>query len=339
MYPSAHRTRALARGVLVGLAALAPLGSTAFADPTPAQLSKARLQFQQGLALETAGDWAGALGLFQEVGGVKMTPQVRFNIAVCEEHLGKLALALGDYKLAVAEADGGKAPEVATQAPGKVENLLSRIPKIVVKRGAGADFAVISLDGVSLGASSIGGEMPVDPGPHTIEARAPGFNLFITSFNIAEKQVKAIDVTLARIAAAGNHAPVDGPAGDLAVDGKRSGGQERATAKPSALPYVIGGLGAASLAASGVFFALRSSAIADLDRQCPSGTCPASAQATFDKGKRYSTLANITLAVGIVGLGTGAVLYFTQDKPAKTPVDASLGAPGALAGATFHARF
>jgi tetratricopeptide (TPR) repeat protein len=148
-------------GILTVLCAL----GTAGADPTPAELTKARSQFQQALALETAGDWAGSLSLLQEVAAVKMTPQVRFNMALCEEHLGRLAMALGDYRLALVEAEGAKAQNVAEQVPGKIDALNARIPKIVIKRGMGAEFATISLDGVSLGPSSIGSEMPVDPGP------------------------------------------------------------------------------------------------------------------------------------------------------------------------------
>src|SRR5262245_42744549 len=63
-------------------------------------LKRARERFAQAIALQTAGDWAGALALFKEVLAVKPTPQVRFNIALCEEKLGRLVAAMGDYELA-----------------------------------------------------------------------------------------------------------------------------------------------------------------------------------------------------------------------------------------------
>jgi hypothetical protein len=331
-----------ARCVSFGLAAFGMFASAhASATPTEADIRKARAQFQQGLALETAGDWPGALAIFQEVSAVKMSPQVRFNIALCEEHLGKLAMALGDYRLAASEADAERAPEVAAQAPGKVEALLARIPKVVVKRGAGADFATISLDGIALGAASVGGEMPIDPGPHTIEARAPGFNMFMTSFSIAEKEVKAVEVTLAKATLAGVHSPAEAPEEGRAHgrDAAKSSEPGRAT---NVVPYVVGGVGVASLVSSGIFFLLRAGAVSDLDAMCgPERRCPAEAISTFDKGRTYTTVADVTLGLGVIGLGTGAVLYFTQAKPtvSSSGLDASLGAPGALAGATVRARF
>ena len=68
------------------------------------ELKRARAQFQQATELEQAGNWAAALQRFREVGQVRMTPQVRFHIAVCEENLGRLVTALGGYELALAEA-------------------------------------------------------------------------------------------------------------------------------------------------------------------------------------------------------------------------------------------
>ena len=77
------------------------LAGVVFSQQTPAlaqdaaELKKARAQFQQATELEQAGNWTAALQAFREVGQVRMTPQVRFHIAVCEEKLGRLVAALG----------------------------------------------------------------------------------------------------------------------------------------------------------------------------------------------------------------------------------------------------
>src|ERR1043165_5621106 len=80
------------------------LATQAFAQDA-SELKKARAQFQQATELEQAGNWTAALQAFREVGQVRMTPQVRFHIAVCEENLGRLVAALGGYELALADAD------------------------------------------------------------------------------------------------------------------------------------------------------------------------------------------------------------------------------------------
>src|SRR5690606_28697159 len=87
-------------GLMIGLACPEPA-----AAQTAEELSEARAAFQRGIELEQAKNWAGALKQFREVGQVKMTPQVRYHIALCEENLGKLVAALGGYELALADAE------------------------------------------------------------------------------------------------------------------------------------------------------------------------------------------------------------------------------------------
>jgi hypothetical protein len=328
--------------------AAAPLAAGAPAEAAPAAgaLARARSQFQQALALEAAGDWGGALSLFQEVASVKITPQVRFHIGLCQENLGKLVAANGEYQLAAAAAEDANATEVKAQVVARVDALRARIPKIVIKRGTGGEYATVSLDGVSLGAAMIGKEMTVDPGPHTVEGRAPGFNLFMNSFNIGEKETKTIEVTLPRkTSAVGKASAALGPgagAGSTEVDGAPA--DEGPKGGKNYLPYVVGGIGVASLVASGIFFILRAGAISDWDAACPPSTnvCSSDAQSIHDRGRLYSTLAPVTGVVGLVGVSAGVVLYFVN-KPSSSSgatrtqvaLEPARGFPGAAIRATF----
>jgi hypothetical protein len=180
------------------------------------ELSQARAKFQQATEMEQAGNFANALQVFREVGQVRMTPQVRFHIASCEEKLGKLVAALGGYELALSEAES-LGPEFQREVEARASALRSRIPKLVIERGEGAKATTIELDGVSLGASSIGVEVPLDPGPHAIQAKAPGHKQFSSTVEIAEGEVKRITVELEPLASEaaetepGEPAPV-GPA-------------------------------------------------------------------------------------------------------------------------------
>lgn len=275
-------------------------------------LKRAREQFGQALALQTAGDWAGALALLKEVAAVKGTPQVRFNIALCEEKLGKLVAALGDYELAAADARAEHAEQVAEEVEGRLEALRQRIPKLTVKRGAGADTAIIAVDGVSVGDQVIGTPMPTDPGPHTVEAQAPGFKPFRTSVRVAEQQSETVEIVLeaeppppvasgTRAAGLGGRSPVAG--------------------------YIVGGIGVASLGASGIFFGLRAGKISDLDKACPNHQCKPESQSDIESGKTYTTIANVTLAVGLAAVAGGIVLVLTSG-PSNEPSVALAPAPG-----------
>ena len=317
--------------VLCSLGALcaAPVTARAQVAADGDAIKRAREQFGQALALQTGGDWAGALALLKEVAAVKPTPQVRFNIAICEERLGRLVAALGDYELAGADAQAEKADQVRQEVDSRLESLKARVPRVVVTRGEGADAATISLDGVSLGDSVLSIPLPADPGPHVVEATAAGFLPFKYSFRVAEQQTANIQVKLE--AEPVKPEPIVAPGARPAASGVRTAG------------YVVGGAGIASLIASGAMFYLRHTTISDLDKQCGANRtgCPDSARNTEDRGKLYTTLGNVTLAVGAAGLGVGAVLVIVGGHSAE---QASLGiSPGAVGanvgGASLLGRF
>jgi hypothetical protein len=295
------------------------------ADTSAESLKRAREQFGQALALQTAGDWAGALALLKEVAAVKSTPQVRFNMALCEEKLGKLVAALGDYELAAADARAEKADQVAEEVEARLESLRQRIPKITVKRGSGAEAASVALDGVSLGDQVIGTPMPIDPGPHTVEATAPGFKPFRQSVRVAEQQSETVEIVL-------EPEPVPPPsAGGVGAAGAAPSGRGARIAG-----YVIGGVGIASLGASGIFFGLRANKISQLDDVCPNRECPSREQQTdIDAGKRYTTIANVTLAVGAAAVAGGLVLILTSGPSSEASI-ALAPAPG---GAQLFGKF
>src|SRR4051812_36571010 len=87
------RAAMIATAVIFANGALARAG----AEPTGAQLDQARERFAAGRALEKDGRWSEALDAFQQVGAIKMTPQVRFHIALCLENVGVLTQALDGF--------------------------------------------------------------------------------------------------------------------------------------------------------------------------------------------------------------------------------------------------
>lgn len=332
--------RALRRSLVAGV--LAATVCSTFA-PAPAQaqdkkaLSEARRKFQQATELEQAGNYAAAIGLFREVGEVKMTPQVRFHIAYCEGKLGKLVAALGGYELALAEASS-VGPGFEKEVQTAIDELKARIPKVVLKRGDGAAGARVEMDGVSLGETSIGTELTVDPGPHLIVAKVGGEKKFSETVTIAEGETKEVTITIAEDAAPVTGGPGAGAGGSATVD--------TGTTPPSrTVPIIVGSVGVAALAASGVFYMLRQGAISDLEDACGPNRdrCPASSESTYDDAKRYNTFSQIALGVGVVGVGAAAALWLTAspaEKPAaKTGLLIAPSAPAAPAGVTVLGRF
>ncbi len=274
-----------------------------------ADLKRARGQFQQATELEQAGNWTAALQAFREVGQVRMTPQVRFHIAVCEEKLGRLVAALGGYELAAADADK-VGPDFKGEVEENVTKLRARIPKLVIQRGAGANSAAIELDGVAVGDSSVGVEVPLDPGPHAVTAKAPNRKPFEASVTLKEEETTPIEVVLE----------------ELPPELQRSGGGGAPPPdKPPSkvVPFVIGGVGIASLVGSGVLFGLRLSTLSELNDACQGSVCPKSKESRYDDLKFYHYGSMVTLGVGVAAVGTASALLFFQRKKKEPASDKS----------------
>lgn len=277
--------------------ALATFGSTALAQ-ADGELTRARAMFQQAVELEQAGNCSSALPLFRQVGELRMTPQVRFHIAFCEEKLGRLVTALGGYELALAEADSvGSAFRAEVQA--SMQRVSERIPKLLIQRGAGAEAASIQLDGVALGSRSIGVAVPMDPGPHDLVAEARGYKRFQQTVTLEEGENESVEIVLEPLPQA--------PAG-------AAGFVAQPTPKRNLVPYIVGGVGVASLVTSGIFLALRQGTLGELEDNCTGNVCPLSQQDEYDRAKTYNVGALITFGVGVAAVGTGAALLVVGNK-------------------------
>ena len=145
----------------LALVACAFFAGVAYAAPTDEDIARAKMRFEEGKTLEDANKWADALAAFHEVAAVKMTPQVRFQIAFCEENLGRWVEALHGYDDAVtlAQADEERAKEVLRAAPERRDALHPRVPRIDIElAGPGAEGATqftILIDGVPVDADAV----------------------------------------------------------------------------------------------------------------------------------------------------------------------------------------
>jgi hypothetical protein len=264
---------------------------------TEAELERARDEFNEAIALQTAGDCAAALQKLKQVARLKPTPQVRFNIALCEERLGKLVAALGNYRISLEESEAAAIDEVAEPARQAITKLEQRVPRLKVVRGPGAESASIRLDGTPLGDAAIGPELRRDPGPHSVAAAVEGRPLFHSNFRLSEGEIRTIVVRAQASARERETRPV--PAESQST--KRT------------LGIVAGGVGIASMVLAGVFVFLRQDALDELDARCDGYRCPGSAQPAIDRGRLYTGLAEGAALLGVAGVGLGAVLLLGSD--------------------------
>ncbi|WP_437681542.1 PEGA domain-containing protein [Sorangium sp. So ce131] len=310
-----------AAALLAALAA-APRSSA----QTREELDQARALFQEAVALSAANNCAAALAKFQAVARVRRTPQVLFNIAECEERLGKLVSALGNYRLAAAAAEGDpKAKDVTANVGARIESLEQRTPKLAIRRGEGALTATILLDGFELGAQEMSADIPVDPGTHVITARVGDREAARETVTVAERDTKTVEVAIDEPPPAGTPPPADAPPPAAPVEAPAP------AARPSKVPgFVVLGAGIASGAVGGVFLVLRGGTLRELDTLCGGDTrCPPSAKPTADRGRLYTGVAEAAIGLGVVGVATGIVLLATSGGgPSDAPKAAARDARG-----------
>jgi hypothetical protein len=270
----------------------------------PPEVVQARQDFREGVSLMAAEDWAGALAKFQRVARVKVNAQVAFNMAECEEHLGKWVSALGNYRLASAKAADGSAPEVASHVDERIASLEKRIPHLAIKKKEPTPNpkAHVELDGVEVQPTQLDKPMSVDPGDRVVTVVVAGKTVGTKKVTLAEGKSESVEMVIP--------APIETSGG---------GGGEPGTARPSgpSVPgIVLSTIGAATTVVGLVFIGLRQKAIGDLDTLCGGdNSCPPSAQSTYDEGRTFTGVAEITIPVGVVALTTGIVLIATKKSP------------------------
>ena len=310
--------RSHARNLLCICLALTPQ-SALFAQPSPSaeiDLEALRKRFKRALELEERSKWAEAKAEFEEIGKVKMTAQVRFHIALCEESLGQLATALGHYEAALqlAEADRANNEDVLSTAPEHIAALEPRVPKLkltVENEGS----AEIILDGQAKGIAKRGVEFRLDPGDHRVEVVRPGQSNFLRKFSSEESSVLEFSVPESKAIVSVEQATAPPP--KLLTE----------TEPGNPVPGIVVGAGGLSLlVASGVFVGLWQAAISDVRSTCneQDQECDSALAGRVDDGKLYSGLAWGLGAAGVAMAATGAVLYFTLGQDSTVTRKAAL---------------
>ncbi len=131
--------------------------------------------FDEGRSLVAKGQFAEACPKFEASEQLDPGLGTLLNLAECYEKLGKTASAWAEYREAIplARASGSRSrQDLATQRAAALESRLSTLT--IHASASDATGMEIHRDGVLVQPAEVGSAIPVDPGPHKIEASAPG---------------------------------------------------------------------------------------------------------------------------------------------------------------------
>jgi hypothetical protein len=234
----------------------------------------------KGRKLEEAGQFGEALAVFQSVGRVKMTPQVRFHIALCQMHTDKPAEALTNFRMAVKEA-GATAPTVVAEAKTHIAKLETRVAVVTVDVLRNESTLSVMFDERIV---TPGEQFDADPGDHHVTLQRAGQT-------VDERRVTIRAGERLRIVLSADPST-----------NSMSGGQVA-----SIVAFSVAG---ASVVGLSVFAFLRGERLAELEAACPSFTgCDPSLEPVVREGKTYSAAVNVFAGIAGAAAATGVVLY------------------------------
>ena len=296
--------------VLAALALqLAPVRAWAQPDEiAPAELAAARRLFVEGKELEAQGEWAAALEKFETVAKVKMTPQVRFHIALCHEHLGRWVDAVNGFEFAEQEARaaGPGARDVLRNAPERAEALRARVAHLTLSVTGTIRTSTIFLDGREVSSALVGSDIPLDPGDHLVEVKRDGEVSFSRQLSFAEAEAQQLELEI------DDPEPPATPVPTATPDPQPTPPPPVADNPPQWIAYVVAGVGVAALGTAGAFWYLRNEKLSVLECQDPvefTGCDPVQ-QGTADNARAFDIGAKVLVGVGVAGIATGVGLWF-----------------------------
>ncbi|MCE7894460.1 MAG: hypothetical protein DYH12_32960 [Sorangiineae bacterium PRO1] len=298
--------------------------------------ARADALFHEGRSLMKRGDYRAACPMLAESQRLDPGAGTLINLGDCTERLGKLADALQAYRDAERLLPKGDPRGVPVQR--QIVALKRRVPTLTIRLGfATPDGTRVTHDGVELSATSLGVAHPVNAGEHVVVVSVPGRKAMRRKVSLRDGQHK--DLLIDSDEDSSGRAPVDQGS---SVDGVGEKPSAPGSPPPSStpVPWIVGGAGVASLAASGVFFLMRQSATSELERDCLDRVCPGSSQGTIDRANRYGTAGLVTLAVGVAGVSVAVVMLGSRSgsEPAASRPRIELGAGATRRGASAVAR-
>jgi hypothetical protein len=253
--------------------------------------------FRQGRAASEQRDFLTACAKFRESNRLDPALGTLFNIADCEEKIGRFATSWTLFReVAQRLASDDDRQAIAIRRARALE---PRVPLLLVHLAPSARAGVqVQRDGVLLGAASLDTPLPVDPGEHLVVVQAPGAEpaQFRAAVGEGEHAELKVSVGAARAQLPGQS---DGPG--------RSGQRSAA--------FAMGGVGAAGLVVGVVAGLLVLERRATVNDQCHDHLCSQTGLAAARSGKTWGIVTTLGLATAALGLGGATYLFLTTPAP------------------------
>jgi hypothetical protein len=279
---------------------------------TKAQKADAQKSYAEGKQAFDDKQFEAALAKFRASYDIVASPNSHLMVARSLGELGRLGEAYDEYQGTVDEAMEANDPEKygKTLESAKEERLALRAKLAFVTVDVDAE---VTANGRPVRREAWGRPIAVAPGNVEVALKSK-------SAVLAEQKVDLPaggDITMVLTPQVSSGPPAPAACPEVAVapaaPAKTTGGTQRTMA------LVTGGIGVVGIGTYVAFALLNNSRYNDLKSRCPGNICPEAAASDVKQGNTYQTISFVGLGVGVVGVGTGLLLWFTSPKSQPAP--------------------
>jgi hypothetical protein len=271
----------------------------------------------EGDSFREAGDLHRALERYRAADAIMHVPTTGLEVARTQAKLMQLVDATTTAIVVANSAPGPNEPELFTQArtaaQTMIEALRPRVPSLTLQVEPIGVIYELRIDSVLVPEGAHGLPFKLDPGDHSVLIQAPGYRAFSERIPIAESQ--RIE---RRIRLASTKPPpkleVSQPATPRDTNLATRYRQAEADADTAGRTrgYVALGTGGAVLVAGVITGIVAVSSSDTAKDRCSGSRCPPSAQPAIDRANTLANVANVTIPLGLLGVGYGLFELLTH---------------------------
>ncbi len=296
-----RHTRRAKRLALAAVSLLLGMSARARADDST---QSAEALFQRARERMGQGDFAAACPMLEQSYSLDHGAGTMLALAICHEGAGKPALALREFRESLSMGVRANRPDRVILAESHVQSLEATVPRIKLRPPTPEPAGLaLTLDGASVDRAAMVAGVPVDPGPHVIEASAPGVPTWRTRVDVGKSAPPVVvDV------------PPLGPLGATAgAPAAPDGAHGPSSSTPRTLGWIAGGLGVAAAAVGTGFGLAAFDAEARSRDTCQDNVCSPAGVNLNHEARRDALVSDVTFAAAGVALA-GAAFLLTRGR-------------------------
>lgn len=309
------RTHPLVRLMAVSSTAILlwDAGARARAEPSASERETARNLMDEGVERRNAGDLLGARARFEAAHAIMNVPTTALELARAQAATQQLVEARASALAAANMPVDPKEPRVFTQARTDAASLAlelaPQVPDVSLFVEPQPSNGRLMIDGIEMPRTLLRLPIKLNPGAHVLSLEVAGYAVHTQHFTLKEGEHAELRAKLTPVSAP-QSAVVAARPETLAPSAPAVEFEPYPAARTRGVVAVT--LGSTVLAGGIVAGILSATQTSQARDRCDGSRCPESARDKIDLANTLANIANVSIPVGVLGLGYGLFELLTN---------------------------